>query len=1198
MKKNSFFANIFSKKHYLILIIFFLIVGFILFRKLLPLGQLVYGDIPYFDINISKVNFLYSWTEGNLGTSVRLGANTLRDAFLQFISPNSVFYFYLKYYLPIALIPISYYFCFKQFCPKEKKICLLLSIFPLSTPIFFGDFLTGQSMWPYIVLPWIFYFIIKIYYNLNTSIANSLLLSISCFLCFGLLPPLLIPMVATIMSMIAVVAVVNIRIHGIIILKSYIKPSIITVIMFGLLALPYIIAAPAGQGAYRGPSVLGDYYHNYSQTKLINTFRLAGNAGNGQSTLEYNSTSLSNFAGYGILILIIIGVIISLKQKKPKTPLLLVLMGTLLLVFGFLQTLQANTDLGGKLFQDFWLFGTIRNPTKIHIIILPLVSLSLLVSLYTISANIKNSKALNLLLILCTITIGFYGWPMTRGDFGLFYKRQDKIPQYKPDTKVIDVAKDANTSNGRALLVPADHQDELNYEQISSNLNTLKLEGSMPGTRQLIKEVKSSYASQNPYFFKYLQAAGIDTVYLQKDVDSYKSQKFSLLYSPFDYNEAVSFLRGGLDVDKDTDGYTRFKGHTDSLINSPSIVTYITNDKEHSTKAPFIANNRAVIDQLPGSLAEDKVEQYEVIEKANIDHSFKGIAQLYEPNLVLISRAITPVGENNQLTLSLINPITGLKESIFTEPLDRKQSIINLNGNYETIRTGEDKFLLGAGSSTISTSQAVRVNLEGYDAGFESNKPVVEDASVNRHGTANIYSTRSEDAVEGKFSQLVGAEGHLAYVTKTLPRLEPGKTYRLIFSHKNLRGNGISYSVMQDDKLILSSKEELAKAKKWQDEEIFFKPANDSSHRIYFYIEPGESIAENLLDNLRIEYLEENTGRVFKTNSYLPDYQVEDPSILETNIANYKNLINNGSFEDNKLWGEVRDATVLASGEAKIDAKQSKESVDGNFSLELKSNNHTAFVSRRVMEFKPNAIYKISFYYRNITGMEPSYAIWQSGANIASPANKLEKQNGDWTYFETSFVPDKYATDMELYLYTPSNGSPSINLFDNVIISERSIISKYILQKKEFPSDLESIVTGFKRHSPVLLEAQLKPGNGMVVFNESFHEGWEAYAVKDNHRLTFWNKILGTSGVKINKRDHIKVNGFANGWWIDYSSLPDNIRHGDSYRLIIEYGPQRLTYLGFLTSGTTFLGCVAYLIYYWRKGKRSGYRGKGIGERV
>lgn len=72
--------------------------------------------------------------------------------------------------------------------------------------------------------------------------------------------------------------------------------------------------------------------------------------------------------------------------------------------------------------------------------------------------------------------------------------------------------------------------------------------------------------------------------------------------------------------------------------------------------------------------------------------------------------------------------------------------------------------------------------------------------------------------------------------------------------------------------------------------------------------------------------------------------------------------------------------------------------------------------------------------------------------------------------------------------------------------------------------------------------------------------------------------------------NHIIVNGYANSWIIDPAKLCSQndkcIKNTDGsydFEMVVEFWPQRLSYIGFIISGTTFLLCIIYLIYDWRR---------------
>jgi hypothetical protein len=91
--------------------------------------------------------------------------------------------------------------------------------------------------------------------------------------------------------------------------------------------------------------------------------------------------------------------------------------------------------------------------------------------------------------------------------------------------------------------------------------------------------------------------------------------------------------------------------------------------------------------------------------------------------------------------------------------------------------------------------------------------------------------------------------------------------------------------------------------------------------------------------------------------------------------------------------------------------------------------------------------------------------------------------------------------------------------------------------------------------------------------------------------------------------DHIDLNDFENGWYIDPAELCSHNSAGSnskvqssktkiaagctknadgSYnlKLVAEFTPQRWFYVGSIISATTLLACIGYLTYNWRKDKK------------
>lgn len=84
----------------------------------------------------------------------------------------------------------------------------------------------------------------------------------------------------------------------------------------------------------------------------------------------------------------------------------------------------------------------------------------------------------------------------------------------------------------------------------------------------------------------------------------------------------------------------------------------------------------------------------------------------------------------------------------------------------------------------------------------------------------------------------------------------------------------------------------------------------------------------------------------------------------------------------------------------------------------------------------------------------------------------------------------------------------------------------------------------------------------LLVLSQAFDPNWDVYLEPASSPQPFWWTWLHPARPE---RDHFTVNGFANGWWID--------RPG-TYRIVVEYWPQRLVDAGWIVCWLTIIGCL------------------------
>jgi len=112
-----------------------------------------------------------------------------------------------------------------------------------------------------------------------------------------------------------------------------------------------------------------------------------------------------------------------------------------------------------------------------------------------------------------------------------------------------------------------------------------------------------------------------------------------------------------------------------------------------------------------------------------------------------------------------------------------------------------------------------------------------------------------------------------------------------------------------------------------------------------------------------------------------------------------------------------------------------------------------------------------------------------------------------------------------------------------------------------------------------------------LVFNESFDPGWRAHlSLKEKPpkvRGEPSQKLSSDSWQKKELHQHIVVNGYANGWYVDIPSLPAPGKEEREFTIILEFRPQLLFTVGLVISGLTLVACITYLIMYSRKRRRA-----------
>lgn len=273
----------------------------------------------------------------------------------------------------------------------------------------------------------------------------------------------------------------------------------------------------------------------------------------------------------------------------------------------------------------------------------------------------------------------------------------------------------------------------------------------------------------------------------------------------------------------------------------------------------------------------------------------------------------------------------------------------------------------------------------------------------------------------------------------------------------------------------------------------------------------------------------------------------------------------------------------------------------GDFVPEWKKINAETYI-QPIKNWQKRAKYWLRFDYEGQPksfeiGLTKDQAAGQSNQNTLE-TEKLVVEKGinknSLTFkrsYEAFFELDGNVQSPSLY-FTSKDADPSaIKNLKLIRIVNPKMALRLIGQSREANKIIPKIV--FQEMNPTKFRVTVDGANGpyLLVFNESFHQGWNAIIrgasgekgnlsgeelsyfdgeVKEKEPANdFWNGILVKDGGKIiPKERHIVANGFANGWIV----LPADSEGKQTYEIDIVFSPQRVFMLSSLVSLVFFLG--------------------------
>jgi len=209
---------------------------------------------------------------------------------------------------------------------------------------------------------------------------------------------------------------------------------------------------------------------------------------------------------------------------------------------------------------------------------------------------------------------------------------------------------------------------------------------------------------------------------------------------------------------------------------------------------------------------------------------------------------------------------------------------------------------------------------------------------------------------------------------------------------------------------------------------------------------------------------------------------------------------------------------------------------------------------------------------------------------ISRVLNKKDSHIKNWYFLDNLMTPEK---GRDLLKKIKGEG---IKKFNIVYKNQKADIMQ------TYASYSQPQITFEKIHpTKYLIKVKNAKNSFPLIFSESFHSQWKIYLKKSNpisYKLKVYppnwrakNYIWDTWFKKplVSEENHWMVNGYANGWWIEWQenkkARKQESKKNYDLELILEYWPQRLFYLGLIISIFTLLGCLVSLIYIKKQRK-------------
>lgn len=470
-------------------------------------------------------------------------------------------------------------------------------------------------------------------------------------------------------------------------------------------------------------------------------------------------------------------------------------------------------------------------------------------------------------------------------------------------------------------------------------------------------------------------------------------------------------------------------------------------------------------------------------------------------------------------------------------------------------------------------------------------------------GKANI-SMRS---IENSKRQVISlfAKNHSACTGPGAIQITANTPYLFSFKYRTLGAQFASYRLTYNDPEKTVTTEDLPVADElWRTYEQFITPPKGATNvRIQLIARPSNQAAKTaytLYDKLSLVSVKQEAVIPAATGTIT---KVAD---LETNISEYqdkayapKNSIPNGSFEDGLWQKKVSDCNNYDDQPA-IRMSDTRKAAKGKKALQLEAKKHIACTGPGQIPVTSGKTYLLEFSYQSPNAKNAGYLIRFDGRKQSQMSERILIKDKGWQTFRKMITIPPEVGHMTLSLFSYSDDdSPAkylINRYDDVKLVEVPDLADRFYQITEAAQPLEiPQKVAFTNVSNTLKKVRIEQAKKPFILrmSEQYHPAWKLQYddIKSNG---LFNTFPLLKADKPAGSEHLKLNGFQNGWYIDPLAIctankavcTANTNGSFTLALSVQFNGQRWFNLGLILSTAMALGCILLILTDLRNKKK------------